>query len=452
MQLALEQACLAAAEGEVPVGAVVVKDGKVIATGRNAPILTHDPTAHAEIQALRAAARVLGNYRLDGCSLYVTLEPCAMCSGAILHARLDCVVYGATDSKTGAAGSVINLFRQQSLNHRTQVVGGVLAAPCAALLQSFFRARREDFARLRQSAQLLVREDAVRTPQEHFANLHDFPWQPHYLAHLPSLAGWRMHYVDEGPRDAALTYLCLHDHSAWSYQFRKVIPVFADAGCRVVAPDLIGFGKSDKPKKEAKHSFVMHRRVLLELIEELDLKHIILVAQDWGLLLGLTLPMEAPERYQGLLFRKPAPCQVYHPRSTSVAPTPDAHKKKHGNDMAQWFASCNPGLSTHECNAYAAPFPDAGHRAAMRALHCLAPDSADEKNATILHQARAFWLNQWDDRTLMVSHPMEHTFGAQATDALRGIITSSTVLLHLDAPVYEHEICVAKAALDYFRL
>jgi tRNA(adenine34) deaminase len=110
MGLALEQARQAAAAGEVPVGAVVVKDGQVIATGRNAPIASHDPTAHAEVVALREAARLLGNYRLDGCTLYVTLEPCAMCSGAMLHARVDRVVFGAADPRTGVAGSVLNLF------------------------------------------------------------------------------------------------------------------------------------------------------------------------------------------------------------------------------------------------------------------------------------------------------------------------------------------------------
>ncbi len=142
MQQALSQAHNAYLLGEVPVGAVVVKDGAIIATGFNQPIGEHDPTAHAEIMALRAAATLLGNYRLPGCELYVTLEPCAMCSGAMLHARLSRVVYGAPDPKTGAAGSVVNLFDQPQLNHHTEIVGGVLAEPCSALLKSFFAERR----------------------------------------------------------------------------------------------------------------------------------------------------------------------------------------------------------------------------------------------------------------------------------------------------------------------
>ena len=142
MQQALAQAQLAFDAGEVPVGAIVVKDGVVIARGYNQPIGKHDPTAHAEIAALRAAASVLGNYRLPGCELYVTLEPCVMCCGAMLHARLARVVFGASDPKTGAGGSVLNLFAHQQLNHQTSIVGGVLAAECGALLKRFFGERR----------------------------------------------------------------------------------------------------------------------------------------------------------------------------------------------------------------------------------------------------------------------------------------------------------------------
>ena len=142
MQLALEQAKAGALAGEVPVGAVVVKNGEVIASAHNAPLGLKDPTAHAEINALRLAAQTLDNYRLEGCTLYVTLEPCAMCSGAAMHARLSRVVYGATEPKTGVAGSVLNLFDNPQLNHQTQVTGGVLAAECVQELKAFFEMRR----------------------------------------------------------------------------------------------------------------------------------------------------------------------------------------------------------------------------------------------------------------------------------------------------------------------
>ncbi|MBU3725658.1 MAG: tRNA adenosine(34) deaminase TadA [Burkholderiaceae bacterium] len=142
MGLALAQAQLALQAQEVPVGAVVVKDGEVVAAGFNQPIGSHDPSAHAEMVALRAAARRLGNYRLNDCSLYVTLEPCAMCSGAIFHARIKEVVYGAPDPKTGVAGSVMNLYENSRLNHHTTARGGVMAADCGQLLQRFFAERR----------------------------------------------------------------------------------------------------------------------------------------------------------------------------------------------------------------------------------------------------------------------------------------------------------------------
>lgn len=142
MRAALELARQAEAAGEVPVGAVVVKDGVIVGRGSNAPICRHDPSAHAEMLALRDAALNVGNYRLVGCELYVTLEPCLMCVGAMFHARIARVVYGAGDPKTGAAGSVMNLFEEQRLNHHAVVQGGVLAEECGRVLSQFFAARR----------------------------------------------------------------------------------------------------------------------------------------------------------------------------------------------------------------------------------------------------------------------------------------------------------------------
>jgi len=143
MGLALDLAREAATLGEVPVGALIVREGEIVGRGFNRPIGRHDPTAHAEVMALRDAAQRLGNYRLPGCTLYVTLEPCAMCIGAIFHARIARVVFGATDPKTGAAGSVIDLFGVDRLNHHAEVVGGVRAEECGVLLSGFFAARRQ---------------------------------------------------------------------------------------------------------------------------------------------------------------------------------------------------------------------------------------------------------------------------------------------------------------------
>ncbi len=143
MAEALALARAAQLRGEVPVGAVVVSDGVIVGRGGNAPVADNDPTAHAEIAALRDAARTLGNYRLPDCDLYVTIEPCAMCAGAIMHARLRRLVFGAHDPKTGACGSVVDLFAERRLNHHTGVTAGVAAEDCAALLSDFFAARRQ---------------------------------------------------------------------------------------------------------------------------------------------------------------------------------------------------------------------------------------------------------------------------------------------------------------------
>lgn len=142
MQQALDQAKLAAIAGEVPVGAVLVREGKVISTGFNKPITNSDPSAHAEMMAIRVAAQDESNYRLPGTTLYVTLEPCTMCAGAMLHARVERVVFGATDPKTGAAGSVLNVFAEKQINHQTQVEGGIMSDECSQVLRDFFKERR----------------------------------------------------------------------------------------------------------------------------------------------------------------------------------------------------------------------------------------------------------------------------------------------------------------------
>ncbi len=262
MQLALRQAQAAAEAGEVPVGAVVVRAGQVIASGQNAPLSLTDPTAHAEVNAMRAAALSLGNYRLDDCTLYVTLEPCAMCSGAALHARFKRVVFGAAEPKTGAAGSVLNLFAHQQLNHHTQVTGGVLADECAHLLQGFFEQRREQ----QQRQKVALREDALRTPDSAFAELGLPHALSRYTSDLPALDGLRLHWFDNRQDQQEAPHVYLHGLDGWSAQFAAQLQSTQPS----IALDMPGFGLSDKPKKVAVHRLAWHAQVLKELMASID--------------------------------------------------------------------------------------------------------------------------------------------------------------------------------------
>jgi tRNA(adenine34) deaminase len=450
MAQALAQAQQALVAGEVPVGAVVVdREGHVIAAGHNAPVGSHDPTAHAEIAALRAAALAMGNYRLDGCTLYVTLEPCTMCAGAMLHARLTRVVYGAPDPKTGAAGSVVDAFADPRINHQTTVTGGIMARECAALLQQFFSARRKE-TRMNHSP---LRDDALRTPDRCFADLPDYPWPPHYCSDLPALDGLRLHYLDEGPRDAAVTWLCLHGNPAWSYLYRKMIPVFLGAGHRVVAPDMPGFGKSDKPKKDEAHTFTWHRQVLLELVERLDLQRVVLVVQDWGGLLGLTLPMAAPQRYQGLLVMNTVLATGDVPLSPGFLGWREMCAKNPQFDIARLFARGNPQMGAAECAAYMAPYPDSGHRAATRAFAPMVPEFPDSDGAAVSRQARDFWRDQWTGKTLMAIGEQDPVLGLPVMQALRAQIRNCPEPMRLAQAghfVQEHGEPVAREAVRVF--
>ena len=462
MALALEEAQAAAAKGEVPVGAVVVKDGVVIAVGHNSPIADHDPTAHAEIIALRAAAKALGNYRLEGCELFVTLEPCAMCAGAMLHARLKRVVFGAADVKTGAAGSVTNLFSNLTLNHQTEVEGGVLADESSVMLQGFFQDKREI---IKEEAKLKhpLRSDALRTPDAAFDDLPGYPWPPHYVSNLPALEGLRLHYLDEGEAEVAIeafgqtTYLCLHGNPAWSYLYRKMIPTFLESGARVVAPDLIGFGKSDKPKKDAFHTFTWHRQVLIELIERLDLQNIVLVVQDWGGILGLTLPHEfykKSNRVKGLLVMNTALGTGDAPLTQGFQDWREMCRKNPEFKIDKLFARGNPQMSPAECAAYMAPFPEKGFRAATRAFPPMVPEVPQADGAEVSRKARDFWENDWDGPTLMAVGAQDPVLGLEAMRGLQKLINGCPEPMVLDEAghfVQEHGEEIAKLAVHVFR-
>ena len=330
MRIALQQAQEAGDAGEVPVGAVLVRDGVVLGSGRNRPIHDSDPSAHAEMVALRQAAKRLGNYRLDDCTLYVTLEPCAMCCGALLHARLRRVVFGAADSKTGCAGSVLNLFAQPQLNHQTALCGGVLAEAAAAQLQAFFRQRRQ----WQKSSAVPLREDALRSPEAAFAGLVPAPWPAHYLSDLPSLAGLRLHYLDTGGEAGQPVLLCLHPTTAWSYGLHAQMQAWVGQGARVLVPDLIGFGRSDKPKREDAHQPDFHLQYLLEWLQRLDLRQVTLVLPADGHPLAQALVQHAADRITLQQFLPPQALEM--PAAARGAPYPDAGHCAGERAFAEW--------------------------------------------------------------------------------------------------------------------
>ncbi|MGL4809399.1 MAG: haloalkane dehalogenase, partial [Giesbergeria sp.] len=339
-------------------------------------------------------------------------------------------------------------------NHHTQVQGGVLAQECGALLAQFFRARRQQ-QRSQALAAHPLRDDALRTPETRFADLPGYPWAPHFVSDLPALAGLRLHYLDEGPRDAPLTWLCLHGNPAWSYLYRHMLPVFVQAGHRVVAPDLIGFGKSDKPKKEHAHSFDGHRQVLLELVQRLDLHNVVLVVQDWGGILGLTLPMAAPECYVGLLAMNTLLATGEEPLSQGFLDWRAMCADKSLFGVGRLLARGNPHLGAAECAAYDAPFPDAGHRAALRAFPRLVPDHPGAPGAALAQAARDFWQHRWTGRSLLFAGACDPVLGVPVMQRLQQTVRGAPELVVLPQAghfVQEHGAPIAQQAVEYFRL
>ncbi|RMX08334.1 tRNA-specific adenosine deaminase [Corticibacter populi] len=404
MDVALQQARQAAAEGEVPVGAVVVCDDELLASDHNRTLQNQDPTAHAEVLALRAAAHRLGNHRLQACSLYVTLEPCAMCSGAIFQARLREVVFGAAEPKTGAAGSVVDLFANPVLNHQTQIVRGVRAGEASRLLADFFLLRRAQQA----GAAVPLRDDALRTPPICFA---DCPSQGAYVQDLPSLQGLRMHFQSTWPGAQAWpaglgqAYLLLHPLWHWSAHWQGLLEELARQGASALAPDLIGWGRSDKPKKVGWHQLDVHAHSLLELLERLQAPRLTLVAQDQARGLALRLRQLAPQRFVRLVT-------LQAPLATGLLPLTDARLRARSWHMLQHLQAHVPGLSAAGLQQACAPYPDAGHWKAWASAALLADaDSAVPGEAVERIDVRAEPPASW-----LAAHLLGQTGSSEVSD------------------------------------
>ncbi|MBE0622405.1 MAG: alpha/beta fold hydrolase [Burkholderiales bacterium] len=264
--------------------------------------------------------------------------------------------------------------------------------------------------------------NVLRTPDERFLDLPGYAYAPNYAQDLPGFAGLRLHYLDEGRRDAAHTWLCLHGQPTWSYLYRKMIPVLVAAGERVVAPDLFGFGKSDKPADEGFYTFGRHRDALVAFIERMDLDNITLVCQDWGGLLGLTLPMDMPQRFSRLLVMNTALGTGDVPMTAGFIAWRDWNNKNPDMDVAKLMARSCPHLSAAECQAYAAPYPDASYKSGVRRFPNLVPDRPEADGAEISRRARSWWQNQWNGQTFMAIGMKDPVLGAPVMRALRKLI------------------------------
>jgi haloalkane dehalogenase/tRNA(adenine34) deaminase len=260
---------------------------------------------------------------------------------------------------------------------------------------------------------------ALRTPDDRFGGLAGWPYAPSYFQRSDGL---RIHYVDTGPRDAARTWLCLHGQPTWSYLYRRMIPVFASAGDRVVAPDFLGFGRSDKPADEATYTFEFHRSALLDLIAELDLGNIVLVVQDWGGLIGLTLPMAAPERFVSLLVMNTLLGTGDQPLGEGFLAWRDFSNRNPDMDIARLMRRACPQLTPEEAASYAAPFPDVSHKAGVRRFPNLVPDGPDAPGAALSRDARTFWRERWSGRSLMAIGMKDPVLGPPVMRALHADI------------------------------
>jgi len=243
-------------------------------------------------------------------------------------------------------------------------------------------------------------QDALRTPDARFAGLPDFPWAPRYRDDLKGYEGLRMARIDEGPADAAQVFLCLHGQPSWSFLYRHMIPVFLETGARVVVPDLFGFGRSDKPIDDAAYSFGFHRQSLVALIEALDLTDIALVVQDWGGLLGLTIPPDLPDRFDRLLVMNTV-LGLGGGSTDGFDAWRDFHRDCPDYDMAALFQTYVPGMSDRVAAAYAAPFPDARYRAGARRFPFLVMTEPHMEGVDVSRRAAAWWKSDWQGDSFM---------------------------------------------------
>ncbi|MEP4484625.1 MAG: haloalkane dehalogenase [Halioglobus sp.] len=296
---------------------------------------------------------------------------------------------------------------------------------------------------------------ALRTADERFSVMPGFSYQPHYVDDLPGYESLRMAYIDEGPSDADTVFLCLHGEPTWSYLYRKMIPVFTEAGCRVIAPDLFGFGRSDKPIDDATYTFNFHRNSVLRLIERLDLTGIALVCQDWGGILGLTMPMDMPERFTRLL--------VMNTAIPTGAPVSEGFALWKGfAGMASEIPTgglvaldAGDALNLFDVMAYDAPFPDNSYKAGVRRFPQMVPVEAGMEGADLGVAAREYFSTQWDGQAFMAIGMRDNVLNEPVMMELKSVIKGCSQPMKVAEGghfVQEFGEPIAREALKHFGL
>ncbi len=295
---------------------------------------------------------------------------------------------------------------------------------------------------------------ALRTPDECFANIPDFDFPVGYVDDLPGYEGLRIAYVEAGAKDADRTFLCLHGEPSWSFLYRRMIPVFLESGARVIAPDLLGFGRSDKPAEQSDYSFHFHRDYLLALVERLDLKNITLVVQDWGGLLGLTLPVDEKfrARFSRLIVMNTGlglgrgMTEGFKAWKNYALSTPDL-------PIAELIARGTPHLTPEEIAAYDAPFPDASYKAGAQVFPALVPVEADMEGVDVSKQAAAYWSKDFSGDSFMAIGEADPVLGKEAMLGLHKFIAGCPEpMMIADGGhfVQEWGEPIARAALKHF--
>jgi haloalkane dehalogenase len=296
--------------------------------------------------------------------------------------------------------------------------------------------------------------EALRTPDDRFTNLPDFDFPVEYVDDLPGYDALRIARIDAGPKDAERTFLCLHGEPSWSFLYRRMIPVFLESGARVVAPDLLGFGRSDKPVKQSDYSFTFHRNYLLALVERLDLKNITLVVQDWGGLLGLTLPVDPAfrARLERLIVMNTAlglgrgMTEGFKAWKEYALSTPDL-------PISALIARGTPHLTEAEIAAYDAPYPSAEYKAGAQVFPALVPVEPDMEGVDISQAAAKYWSEEWSGQSFMAIGMADPVLGPPAMMGLHKLIKGCPPPMEIEGGghfVQEWGEPIARAALESF--